>query len=378
VPAGELTTLSATATSATTTPLDPDPLGERHVVFTENSQFSFSSDQCVPMGNGVYQCARPADDATTVGEAGVFAAPDADGDREIFMKVESELMALTDNLLLDDSPYYDAVSDTVVWHRLLNGRYQIMSYDRKTKTETQVTNDTFNNREPSRHGRYTVWQGWVGSDWEIFVSDGETTTMITDNQIQDVAPSVNGSFVVWQTFVNNAWNAELYNIDTRERESLGETNGTLIQNPRFVLVYDAQLENGDIETIGFDLESKRAVPLSATPRSLPTELPSPEQTGEERALVGVATPSIKSKDTGQSSPDPVTDPPLPITDESDLIIPPFVSSTATDQSTSTDQATDDSVPTPTTTPPIHDLIVTPYVEPIANPGDPQSGVAESD
>jgi hypothetical protein len=42
-----------------------------------------------------------------------------------------------------------------------------------------------------------VWNGWDGTDWEVYRSDGGTITQITDDSIRDSFASASGSNIVW-------------------------------------------------------------------------------------------------------------------------------------------------------------------------------------
>ena len=57
-------------------------------------------------------------------------------------------------------------------------------------------------------GSPAVWQGWDGSDWEVFSSDGNTTAQLTDNDFDDTYPQRSGSSVVWQGWDGEDW--EIY------------------------------------------------------------------------------------------------------------------------------------------------------------------------
>jgi hypothetical protein len=253
---------------------------------TNENRFSFSVDECVSVGDGSYYCAKEevSNESTNIRE-GVFAAPDAEGDMELYLTVAGKTVQLTDNAFDDKAPMYDNRSESVVWHRQIDGRYQIFSYDLETGEERQLTHDRFNNMEPSRDGDVTLWQAWIGDDWDIMMLSGDELTMLTDNAIPDVAPYKNDTYVTWQSFEDGRWKVKVYDTVVGTTETIGDADGGSVENPRFVLVYDTKFENGDTETKGYDLKNKETVPLSATPAPIPEEIPDPDQTGEERALV---------------------------------------------------------------------------------------------
>ena len=79
-----------------------------------------------------------------------------------------------------------------MWHSLLNDRYQIISYDLETEEEMQLTNTRYNNMEPTAYDDITVWQAWVGNNWEVMLYDGSSTTRLTNNDGHDISPHVRG------------------------------------------------------------------------------------------------------------------------------------------------------------------------------------------
>jgi hypothetical protein len=351
-----------------------------NAVSDDTNKFSFSKDECTTVGDGTFYCAQAVADAEVTYTDRIFSAKDVDGDKEIYVEKNGELIQISSNQFDDDAPYYDEVSNTAVWHRLIEGRYQIIVYDFDTEEEVQLTNDRYNNMQPNRFGDAIVWQGWVGSDWEVFIETKGTVKMLTDNTTHDITPSVNGTHIVWQSFENNAWQMKVYDMRTGAIDTIENADGGSIENPRFVLVYDTKFESGDIETKGYDLKSGEVVHLSAKPVSLPEELPDPDQTGEERALVSTVTqlkPKTESDDdttpdtAGGSDGDP---------ENGDIIIDAFAPDV---QSTSTVEVVLDSVDVdiPTIEIPaleevatssvdhITDVIVTPYVEEIATSTD---------
>lgn len=301
-----------------------EAVGETIVLNSVNddgNKFSFSENECTTVGDGTFYCAESSSAPAPTFTDRIFSASDAEGDKEIYIEKGGELVQISQNQFDDDAPYYDEVSDTAVWHRLIDGRYQIIVYDFDTEEEEQITHDRYNNMQPNRFGSALVWQGWVGSDWEIFLSEGDEITMLTDNTTHDITPSINGTHIVWQSFENNAWRMKVYDMRTRTINTIEDAEGGSIENPRFVLVYDTKFESGDIETRGYDLKSGEVVHLASQPVNLPEELPDPDQTGEERALVTTIT-QLKPKtegDTDELPPDIDDD-----IDSNDVVIPPLV------------------------------------------------------
>ncbi len=164
--------------NASTTDETTEPTVQEVSVVHSDQAFAFNRSECTEVEDGSFYCQKASDEQQP--NDGLFAAPDNSGDMEIYVVQDGVEQKLTDNLVEDASPYFDVRSNTMVWHRLLNDRYQIISYDIDSGEETQLTNTRVNNMEPSRSGDYTVWQRWVGNNWEIILFDGQIETQLTD------------------------------------------------------------------------------------------------------------------------------------------------------------------------------------------------------
>ena len=367
-------------TEMATTTLPEDEVVSANVVTTDENRFSFAKGECASVGDEMFYCAKADVATTTITHTDrVFSAPDAEGDKEIYIEKDGVVAPVTNNAIDDDVPYYDALSNTIVWHRLIDGRYQIVSFDIESEEETQLTNDRYNNMAPSRYDKLTVWQGWVGNDWEIFILQDNELMMITDNTSHDIAPSVNGNHIIWQSFETGVWQMKVYDIRTKQISTIEDTDGGSVQNPRFVLVYDTKFESGDVETRGYDLVSGEVVSLGAVPASIPKEIPDPDQTGEKRALVSPQTQPKTKVDEGDADDDIASGggDDFPENGFVDVIVP-ALESTSTDALPPTDVNSIEDVLVPsivtesaTSTAHIDDVIITPFVEPISAPDDAQ-------
>ena len=357
-----------------------------NVVTNDENKFSFSKNECTTVGDGTFYCATASDAPQVLHTDRIFSALDAESDKEIYIEKSGELTALTNNQVDDDAPYFDEVSNTAVWHQLIDGRYQIIQYDFNEGSEKQLTYDSFNNMQPSVFGDTVVWQGWVGDDWEIFMSVHGQTTMLTDNTIHDIAPSVNGTHIAWQSFEGNLWRMKVYDINTGLIDSIEDSEGGSIENPRFVLVYDAKMETGDIETRGYDLKSGKVLDLASKPASVPEEIPDPEQTGEKRALVAPGTQPKTKADSDEN--DDVGTTTASGVDDGDLIIPsPDESDTNVHFDTASStvvEVSDVIVPAfgaGSTTPEtdhIENLVIEPYVATSSIPSESQDAIVSDE
>jgi hypothetical protein len=310
----EVPTTPVATSSATTTVNQPEvPLiFEAH----NDNTYEFDTTQCAAVGDGSYYCSDTKDIQDPLKD-GVFAAPDSGGDLEIFVRLNGEEEVLTHNEVDDASPYYDAASNRIVWHTLKNDRYQIVSYDLKEDELSTLTDTNYNNMEPVAFGELTLWQAWIDNNWEIMLYDGSATTRLTTNALQDVSPSMRGGYIIWQTQFTDGWQVALYNQETKSIEYIKSDAGMSVENPRFVLIYDSTNKQGDVQTVGYDLDSKETFTLGSVPAELPDELPDPDQTGETRAL-------IQNKQTAREGENEVIDVPSPTTGTS---TPPTATST---------------------------------------------------
>ncbi len=260
-------------------------------VVSSDTAFTFNKNECTQLTNGSYYCYQPPADAL---KDNLFSAQDKDGDLEIYLVRDGTQFQITDNKVDDASPYYDDQSNTIVWHRSLDDRYQIISYDVKSGVETQLTHDTVNNMEPTRQGDFTVWQRWLDNSWNIILYDGMSETQITDTSDHDVAPHIQGSLVIWNRS-NPAGDKtiEMYDITSKTFVSVNDPEGLSVDNPRMVLVYDSLHANGDIVTKGYNILTGEFIQLDTLPRQLPDEIPNSESTDEIRAMIQ-SKPELKS------------------------------------------------------------------------------------
>ncbi len=295
---------------------DNDPIvnDNKFVSIVESdSAFEFSKNECTRIQDGSFYCQKS--DGLSVMEDSLIASPDADGDLEIYLVRGGVRTQITHNIVDDASPYYDEFSKNIVWHRFIDDRYQVISYDTKTGEEVQLTNTSVNNMQPTRHGDYTVWQRWVDNNWEVILYDGSKERQITNSPRHDIAPHVRGPLVIWNSRSNDGTQSLMtYDINDRTYTTIADGEGVSVSNPRMVVMYEATYENGDIIMKGFDLVSGEIIPLHSLPRQVPSELPNTDSTGETRALIQ-SKPSPKQAEvvnnivsSGSSTPPLVPDP----------------------------------------------------------------------
>lgn len=263
---------------------------------TDDNYYQFSKQSCVAVGDGTYHCSMKSGLDSDL-DAAVYAEQDVDGDMEIYLRTsKGEIKKLSDNLLDDTSPHFDAESMRVVWQRQIDDRYQIISYDLTEQVETQLTFSRTNNMEPKVSIEGIVWQAWDSHDWEVMFFDGTYTDQITDNEIQDVTPVIKDGYILWSILGGEKQEARVYSLDSKETMTITGNEGGSIVNPRFVLVYDTKFENGDIITQGFDPATGLSSIIAAVPASEPVNIPEVDTTGEIRALI--QNKSSQKEDTG--------------------------------------------------------------------------------
>ncbi len=318
----------ATSTATSTEEIDLTVV-EVSSVTNDSNYYQFGRGSCVSVGDGSFYCGSENTELSV--EDSFYAAPDAGGDMEIFVTIKGETSQITYNQLEDKAPQYDALSNTLVWHRLINGRYHIMSYDFDTAEETKLTDGVVNNMEPARFGDMTVWQRWVLNNWEIvLLMDGEET-LLTDNDQHDIAPTIRGEFIMWNTIAKDGQQVlTVYDTSAGSYTVIDDADGTAVVNPRMVLLYDKTYDNGDVVTQGYDLITGKIVPLGAIPAQLPEELPDSDQTGETRALIQQKTISREDVSEDNDLGDPVPVPKVSSStptevDDADLVIAPATS-----------------------------------------------------
>ena len=303
----EFSTENATVTATTTS----NAVAVSNVY--SDAMMQFNKSDCVTVEDGSFYC-QVSKDETSQESDGLFAMQDIDGDLEIYVRKNGVLNQVTFNTVDDAAPYFDSSSNSIVWHRLIDDRYQIISYSIDTQEEVQLTADAVNNMEPSRSGPNIVWQRWNNENWDIVLYDGSETTFITDSGMHDIAPKIKGDLVMWNRLhPDSTQTIELYDIVTKEFTTISDTEGGAVSNPRMVLVYETEFENGDIITKGYDVETGEITPIASKAAELPDELPEPDATGETRALLPIKNPHEEEGDSidngfPELTPDVITTP----------------------------------------------------------------------
>lgn len=118
---------------------------------------------------------------------------------------------ITDQLTRNshDDLYPKISGDNIVWQGWDGSDSEIFLYD--GSTIIQLTNNAYDDVNPKISGRNIVWRGYSGSDSEIFFYDGSTITQLTSNAFEDSLPQISGNNVVWQGYDGN--DVEIYFFD---------------------------------------------------------------------------------------------------------------------------------------------------------------------
>lgn len=294
------------------------------MVTNDESRFQFGEHECLSVGQEAFYCNKQSTSSVVTVSDGAYVDFDSDGDSEIFYRERNNVTQITNNKLDDLAPDYDPKSRSIVWHRLIDGRYEVMSYDLNSNFETQLTRNNVNDMEPTRSGEYTVWQRWNDNNWDVILFDGEEETQISDSIKHDVAPSIRDGYVIWHTTGDSGDKLlSVYEISSGNVSSISDPEGGHVDNPRFVLVYDASYENGDIVTRQYDPETGEIKTVGSMPApALPPIIPEPDSTGETRALISVKTSSrdenIIDSDAPVTKPNGTTTPNNNVVDTNDV------------------------------------------------------------
>ncbi|MBW2194768.1 MAG: thrombospondin type 3 repeat-containing protein [Deltaproteobacteria bacterium] len=119
------------------------------------------------------------------------------------------VVELSDNPNDDRYPQVNAGGD-VVWEGYDGSDYEIFLYN--GSSTTQLTNNSNDDRYPQvNSGGDVVWEGYDGSDYEIFLYNGSSTTQLTNNSFDDYSPQINVyGDVVWRGYDGSDYEIFVY------------------------------------------------------------------------------------------------------------------------------------------------------------------------
>lgn len=282
------TTTNAAASSSTET-IDSDTPDEEEgetvvvpIVNDLGNKYTFGEGDCTLVADGEFYCVEPTAARHADADPRVYAEKDREGDREIFYFDGAEVTRITNNAYDDFAPVFDNDSRRIVWQATIFDRTQIMVHDLTEKTTRQITTGKQNSSNPNIRGNTVVWQEWVDTNWEIMMTDVDTegeyvTERLTDNAVHDMFPQLFDDMVTWQHEQGNSWEVIVHDLKTGKEHALQKDEDTKYENPRFVLLFDSTHENGDVETIGYDLDSGEMMELGTRANPEPVVPVSPKE-----------------------------------------------------------------------------------------------------
>jgi hypothetical protein len=254
-------TASSTADTATTT--DEEIPSDNPVIIAQNPQnkYVFGDGDCTVVAEGEFYCVAAGPMRQPTGDPRVYAEKDREGDREIYYFDGIDVQRVTNNGYDDLAPVFDAQMQRIVWQAMIADRLQIMVYDLETNTTRQITTGRHNSSNPDVVGNTVVWQEWIDTNWEIMKTEVNTDgapfviEQLSDNAVNDMFPQLYDGMITWQREQGRSWEVVLYDTVTGTIRTLPKSENTKYENPRFVLLFDSKHDNGDVETVGYNLKS---------------------------------------------------------------------------------------------------------------------------
>ncbi len=183
---------------------------------------------------------------------------------------EYDFIELTENAYLDYAPQ---INDTgqVVWQGWDGTDYEIWFYDGVTAPRRIETDDSFSDELPRfNNAGQIVWQAWDGHDYEIMLFDpaSNIVTRLTDDGDDDLYPNINTyGEVAWVSFDGSTFHIMLRDRTgtTKELYSVADICHywpTPLINDRGQVVWVAAFENGNYDI--FFYPGGNASPLNLT------------------------------------------------------------------------------------------------------------------
>jgi beta propeller repeat protein len=268
------------------------------------NKYTFGEGDCTVVADGEFYCVTEGPQTHKIGDPRVYAEKDREGDREVFYFDGVEIRRITNNSYDDFAPAFDEKTKRIVWQAMINDRLQVMFYDIPTNTTRQVTTSRQNSSNPHIAGGTVVWQEWVGTNWEIMMTDvgavGDAFALeqLTDNAVHDMFPRAYNDLITWQSEKGASWEVIVYDLRTGEKHALQKDEATKYENPRFVLLFDSRHDNGDVETIGYDLDTGEMMELGTKAKPIPADPVTPDDETPD-AIPRTATSTAQVKVSGR-------------------------------------------------------------------------------
>ncbi len=269
-----------------------------------DSKYTFGEGDCTLVAEGEFYCVTPTTRHHADADPRVYAEKDREGDREIFYFDGAEVVRITNNSYDDFAPVFDNDSRRIVWQASVFDRTQIMVHDLTEKTTRQITSGKQNSSNPDILGDWVVWQEWVDTNWEVMMTDVDTTgeyvvERLTDNAVHDMFPQLFDGMVTWQHEQGASWEVIVHDLKTGKEHALQKNEDTKYENPRFVLLFDSTHTNGDVETIGYDLDSGEMMELGTKANPQPVVPVSPKEEIPDAPVAAASSTALKVSKEGE-------------------------------------------------------------------------------
>lgn len=277
---------------------EPEEVAEPDTPIAEHNtgnEYKFGEGDCTLVADGEFYCVAPTTKRFVEGDPRVYAELDREGDREIYHFDGVEVTRITNNEYDDFAPVFDEAVGAIAWQANVQDRLQVFYHDLEANATRQITTSRQNSSNPDIEGDRIVWQEWVGTNWEVFLAevepDGLEIEQLTDNGLHDMFPQVYDGLVTWQREKGSSWEVIVHNLKTGEEYAVEKDEDTKYENPRFVLLFDSKHENGDVETIGYDLDTGEMMELGTRSRPIPADPVTPKDETPEAIPREGSTPS---------------------------------------------------------------------------------------
>lgn len=276
---------SSTSVASTTDDVPPAQVDDIGTTTTRNAsnRYVFGEGECTLVAEGEFYCIAGGPERQMAEDPRVYTERDREGDREIYYFDGVAVRRITNNSYDDFAAVFDEETQRIVWQANIADRMQIMLYDLPTNTTRQVTTGRMNSSNPDIRGDTIVWQEWVDTNWEVMLATvhdigGEFTfERLTDNAVHDLFPQVYDNTATWQSERGRSWEIVVYDLATKKRTTLEKSEDTKYENPRFALLFDSRHENGDVETIGYALDTGEMMELGTKANPQPVIPTTPKQ-----------------------------------------------------------------------------------------------------
>lgn len=261
------------------------------------NDYTFGEGDCTLVADGEFYCVAPTTKRFVEGDPRVYAELDREGDREIYHFDGVEVTRITNNSYDDYAPVFDEAAGVIVWQANVQDRLQVFYHNLAENVTRQITTSRQNSSNPDIEGDRIVWQEWVATNWEVFLAevepDGVKIEQLTDNGIHDMFPQVYDGLVTWQREKGSSWEVIVHNLKTGEEYAVEKDEDTKYENPRFVLLFDSKHDNGDVETIGYDLDTGEMMELGTRSRPIPADPVTPKDEAPDAIPREGGTQSVK-------------------------------------------------------------------------------------